>query len=170
MRRSLARCVTVLTSASVGRRSRSRSVSSTHGGLASCNVGGGMSCSIVELLASKIRNKKEEAGFPSPLFRARFGSAGSTGPADQSGVHRLFGRSFGDRKYRHESAAVAFGAKLDTAFDLGEQGMIGAHADIKAGMPGGAALTRNDVARDHEFATVRLDSEALACRITTVTR
>ena len=46
--------------------------------------------------------------------------------------------------------------------DLGEQGMVRAHADIKAGMPGGAALTRNDVAGNHELAAERLDAEALA--------
>ena len=40
--------------------------------------------------------------------------------------------------------------------------MVGAHADIKAGMPGGAALTRNDVAGDHVLAAIRLDAEALA--------
>jgi hypothetical protein len=50
------------------------------------------------------------------------------------GVHRLLGRSFSYRDYRYEGAAVGFGTKLDTPFDLGEQGMIGAHADIKAGM------------------------------------
>jgi hypothetical protein len=40
--------------------------------------------------------------------------------------------------------------------------MVGAHADIKAGMPGGAALTRDNVAGNHMFATKGLDSKALA--------
>src|SRR6187402_1465041 len=85
-------------------------------------------------------------------------------------VHRLLGRGFHHRNYRYESAAVGFGAKLDMAFDLGKQSTVGAHADIKAGMPGGAALTRDDVAGDHVLAAIRLDSEALACRITSVSR
>ena len=46
--------------------------------------------------------------------------------------------------------------------DLGEQSMVGAHADIKAGMPGGAALTRDNVAGNHTLAAIGLDSEALA--------
>src|SRR5258707_15030832 len=60
--------------------------------------------------------------------------------------------------------------ELDMAFDLGEQSMIGAYADIKAGVPGGAALTRDDVAGNHVFAAVGLDSEPLARRITPVPR
>src|SRR5207253_1488803 len=74
------------------------------------------------------------------------------------------------RKNRYESAAVGFCTKHDMAFDLGEQGMIGTHADIKAGMPGGAALTCNDVAGNHMLAAVGLDPEPLARRITSVTR
>ena len=52
----------------------------------------------------------------------------------------LLGCGFHGRNYRHESATIGFCTKLDMAFDLGEQSMVGAHADIKAGMPGGAAL------------------------------
>src|SRR5664279_6459653 len=85
-------------------------------------------------------------------------------------VHRLLGRSFRHRNYRHESAAIAFCTKLDMAFDLGEQSMVGAHADIKAGVPGGAALTRNDVAGNHVLAAIGLDPEPLARRITPVSR
>ena len=47
-------------------------------------------------------------------------------------------------------------------FDLGEQSMVGAHADIKAGMPSGAALTRDDVAWDHVLAAIGFDPEPLA--------
>ena len=47
--------------------------------------------------------------------------------------------------------------------DLGEESMVGAHADIKAGVPGGAALTRDDVAGNHVFAAIRLDAKAFAC-------
>ena len=55
-------------------------------------------------------------------------------------------------------------------FDLGEQSMVGAHADIKAGMPGGAALTRDNVAGNHALAAIGLDPEALARSITPVSR
>src|SRR6202040_629941 len=85
-------------------------------------------------------------------------------------VHRLLGRGFRHRNNRHESAAVGFCTKLDMAFDLREESMVGAHADIKAGMPGGAALTCDDVAGNHVLAAIGLDSEPLARRITTVTR
>ena len=71
-------------------------------------------------------------------------------------VHRLFGRSIRHRAYRNERAAIAFGVKLDMAFDLGKESMIGTHADIEAGMPGGAALTRDDVAGNHMLATKAL--------------
>src|ERR1700716_2906478 len=115
------------------------------------------------------RNKKGEAGFPPPLWSLfelrRFNRTRRTHI-----VHRLLGRGFRHRNNRYESAAVGFRTKLDMAFDLGEQGMVSAHADIKAGMPRGAALTRDDVAGDHVFAAIHLDSEALACRITPVSR
>src|SRR5665213_479349 len=115
------------------------------------------------------RKNKGEAGFPpplwSPLALRRFNRTRRTHV-----VHRLLGRGFRHRYYRHESAAVGFCTKLDMAFDLGKQGMIGAHADIKAGMPGGAALTGNDVARDHVLAAEGLDPEPLARRIPTVSR
>ena len=52
--------------------------------------------------------------------------------------------------------------KLDMAFDLGKESMVGTHADIKAGMPGGAALTRDDVAGNHALAAKGLDAKALA--------
>src|SRR5882724_3743054 len=87
-------------------------------------------------------------------------------PADLNSIHRLFGR-LGHRKYRHDGAAIGFGTELDAAFNLGEKSMVGAHADIKAGMPGGAALTRDDIAGNDVLAAERLDSEPLARRITT---
>src|SRR6202161_1103594 len=83
--------------------------------------------------------------------------------------HRLLGR-LRHRNHRYESAAAGFRTKLDTALYLGEESVVGAHADIKAGVPGRAALTRNDVAGNHVLAAIGLDTEALACRITTVSR
>src|SRR5258707_2581970 len=112
---------------------------------------------------------KGEAGFPPPLWSPfelrRFNRTRRT-----HFVHRLLGLHIRHRENRHESAAVGLCTKHDMAFDLGEQSMIGAHADIKAGMPGGAALARDDVAGNHMLAAVGLDSEALARRITSVTR
>src|SRR3979409_722979 len=190
MRRSLARRAIAFTSASVGLRSVSRSVSRTQL-LASRNVGVGMSCSMSGSCMRKqnatsgscgvfgsqtrcpllrnTRNKKEEAGFPPPLWSLlelrRFNRTRRT-----HFVHRLLGCGFRHGYNRNESAAVGSCTKLDAAFDLGEQGMVGADANIKAGMPCGAALTRNDVAGNHVLAAIDLDSEALARRITAVTR
>ena len=52
-------------------------------------------------------------------------------------------------------------------FDLGEESMVGAHADIKAGMPGGAALTRDNVAGNHALAAIGLDARG-ACPLNRV--
>src|SRR5260370_5832711 len=109
-----------------------------------------------------------------PVSRLPFGASGAPpvqqDPAASFCVHRLLGRGFRHRNNRNEGAAVGFCTKLDMAFDLGEQSMVGAHADIKAGMPSGAALTRNDVAGNHVLAAIGLDSEALACGISSVSR
>src|ERR1700684_1081799 len=131
--------------------------------------GSGSSAACRAPVRKQTHQNKREAGFPPPLWSLvvlrRFNRTRRT-----HGVHRLLGRGFGHRDHRYENAAAGFGTKLDMAFDLGEQGMVGAHADIKAGMPGGAALARNDVAGNHVLAAIGLDSEALARRITTVTR
>ena len=47
-------------------------------------------------------------------------------------------------------------------FDLGKESMVGAHADIKAGMPSGSALTRDNVAGNYVLAAKSLDAKALA--------
>src|SRR5207247_7074562 len=184
MRRSLARHAIAFTSASVGLRKVSRSVSRTQA-LASRNVGVGMSCSMSGSIDKRCSrgacldcetgvhfcetHAKKRGGRLSrlPLEPSRALPVHQD-PADSFHVHRLFGRSFRHRLYRHEPAAVAFVAKLDTTFDLCEPVMISPHADIKAGMPGRAALPRNDVAGNHVLAAKRLDAKALACRITSV--
>src|SRR5882757_4312279 len=182
MRRSLARRVIAFTSASVGLRNVSRSVSRTQA-LASRKVDVGMSCSMSGSCDAKsgtqrlerhawskenTRNKKGRPVIPPPLG-ALCDSAGSTGPGGLVCVHRLLGR-LSHRNDRYECAAVGFGPEFDMTPDLGEESMVSAHADIKAGVPGGAALTRNDVTGDHAFATERLDAKALALGITSVTR
>src|SRR6185437_1038610 len=131
-----------------------------------------ISCSMVGLrdaIAKKRTKEKEEAGFPPPLW-SPWCSAGSTGTGGRDVIHRLFGRDFRHREYRHESAAIGFRTKLDATLDLGEQSVVCAHADIKAGMPSGAALTGDNVTGNHVFATERLDAKTLAGRISTVTR
>src|SRR5258708_40359949 len=171
MRRALARCAIAFTSASVGRRSISRSVSRTML-LASRKAGVGISCSMSGS-SMRIQNathtNKKGGRFPAsplePLKLRRFNRTRRTHV-----VHRLFGRTFGHGNNRHECAAIGFCTKLDMALDLGEQGMVGAHADIKAGMPGGAALARNDVAGNHMLAAKGLDAEAFARGITSVSR
>src|ERR1700760_4152402 len=111
--------------------------------------------------------RKGEAGFPPPLG-AFYRSAGSTGPAESHMIHRLLGR-FRHRDYRDESTAVGFRTKLDTPFNLRKESIVVAHADIKAGVPGRAALTRNDVAGNHMLAAISLDAEAFARGIAPVT-
>ncbi len=81
----------------------------------------------------------------------------------------LLGRGFHHREDPYESAAVGFCRELNAAFNLGEQRMVRPHADIKAGMPGGAALTRNDVAGNDVLTAVGLDAEASARGIAAVT-
>src|SRR3954470_4058832 len=184
MRRSLARSAMAFTSASVGLRSSSRSVSRTKG-LAWCNVdvGVGMSCNMSGSSRDAFfvrftigacsdrktgvhfcgtRATKKGGRFPASPLEPFLDSAGSTGPGGLHLVHRLLSRGFRHREYRHESAAAGFCTKLDMTFDLGEQGMVGAHADIKAGMPCGAALPRDDVTGNDVLAAVGLDPEPLA--------
>src|SRR6202049_2466319 len=167
MRRSSARRAIAFTSASVGLRNSSRSVSRTQG-LASRNVGVGISCSMSGSWM-RTQNKKEEAGFPPPLWSPLELRRCNRNRRTHA-VHRLLGRGFRHRNNRYESAAVGFCTKLDMAFDLGEESMVGAHAYIKAGMPGGAALTRDDVAGNHVLAAIGLDPEPLARRITPASR
>src|SRR6266567_9349026 len=163
MRRSLASRAMVFTSASVGLRNVSRSVSRTQL-LASRNAGVGMSCDMSGSCDAdeRKRTKTKRGGrFPaSPwsLFELhRFNRTRRTRI-----VHRLLGRGLRHRNHRYEGAAITFCTELDATFDLGEQSMISAHADIKAGVPGGAALTCDDVAGNDTLAAIGLDSEALA--------
>src|SRR3984885_13765271 len=122
-RRSLARVAMAFTSASVGLRSISRSVSRTNG-LASCNanVGVGMSCNMSgssrdAFFEQQFYATKKGGRFPASPLEPFLDSAGSTGPGGLHLVHRLLGRGFRHREYRHESAAAFFRTKLDMAFD-----------------------------------------------------
>ena len=61
-------------------------------------------------------------------------------------VYLLLGRSLRHRYNGHVCAAFGFVCELNLSIDEREQGVIGATADIAAGMPGGAALARKDIA------------------------
>src|SRR4051812_10779085 len=168
----------VLTSARVGRRKVSRSVATTLG-LASRKVTLEKSCNMsgsVEVTKVKSEHANERGGPVSRLPWSLRSLLISRTPPVRSGtrrtpnlIHRLFSRLC-KREHRDEGAAVGFGLERYAALDLGEQGVVRAHADIKAGMPGGAALTRNDVAGNHDFPAERLDPKALALGIATVAR
>src|SRR6266702_1817219 len=183
MRRSLASRAIAFTSASVGWRNASRSVSRTQA-LASRKVGVGTSCNMSGSCDATTKRNAWDSLRAAPFGMSRARKRGGRFPASPWSllelrrfnrtrrthvVHRLFGR-LRHRNYRYEGAAIAFGAEFDVTFDLGKEGMVGAHADIKAGMPGGAALTRDDVAGNHVLAAIRRDAKALACRITSVPR
>src|SRR3954452_4802712 len=114
------------------------------------------------------RIKKGRPVYPPPLEPFRLRRFNRT--RRRNVIHRLLGCSLRDRKNRYEGAAGGFCTKLDAAFDLGEEGMISAHSDIKAVMPCGAALTRNDVARNHVLAAIGFDSEPFARRVASVAR
>src|SRR6202041_1199997 len=135
MRRSLARRAMAFTSASVGLRNISRSVSRTQA-LASRNVGVGMSCSmagsckaalgLLRVFRSQNRSLclgthaiKKGGRFPVSLLESLEELRRFKRTRQPRFVRRLLGRGFCDRKYRHKSAAVGFGTKLDMALDLG---------------------------------------------------
>src|SRR5690348_12178719 len=87
MRRSLASRAIAFTSASVGLRKVSRSVSRTQGQASRKWVGGGISCNMVGSVSINALNEKREAGFPPPLGASK-NSAGSTGPGGIELIHR----------------------------------------------------------------------------------
>src|SRR6185369_4592279 len=68
-----------------------------------------------------------------------------------------------------ELARAALVFKLDDAIDQCEQRIILAAADIVAGFPLGATLTRDDVAAENSLATKLLEPEPLRLRVATIT-
>jgi len=134
MRRSLARCAIAFTSASVGRPNVSRSVSRTQL-LASRSVGlrSGCPAHVGLLIAKNAQNKKGEAGFPPPLG-ALFDSAVQQDPADSNVSPSIRPPPSSEPPIRKCGHWLL--QEFDMTFDLGKESMVGAHADIKAGMPG----------------------------------
>jgi hypothetical protein len=80
------------------------------------------------------------------------------------------GRGLRHRHYRNEDAALGFGTELNAAVSECEQGVVLAKADIRARMPFGPALARNNVAGDTLLPAEQLDAEALAGRVAPVAR
>src|SRR5207244_3372222 len=73
-----------------------------------------------------------------------------------------------DRIDRHIDAALGRGVETHLAGGQGENGVVAAQAHVLAGMPLGAALTHNNVARDNVLAAELLDAKALADGIAAV--
>src|SRR5262245_66126506 len=69
---------------------------------------------------------------------------------------------------RDEGAAAARALEAHGAGGGGEEGVVGAHADVGAGMEGGAALAHDDVAGRHDLAAEALHAQALARRVAAV--
>jgi hypothetical protein len=77
-------------------------------------------------------------------------------------VYRLFSRCFHRRDNRNVGAAFGFGSELNFSINECEERVVGAHADIATGMPGGAALAANDIAGDGELAARLFQAKASA--------
>ena len=68
-------------------------------------------------------------------------------------------------RYRHDRyvlTVVALLAELDFTFNLGKKRVVFAHADVRARIPFGAALTDDDVTRNDVFATELFHAKAFA--------
>src|SRR5215471_17833761 len=85
-------------------------------------------------------------------------------------VPGLLGRSLRHRNNGYEGAVFGFGTVLDAAIDQGEQRMVDANADVLARMPFRAALAHEDVAGETALSAEQLHAQALAGRVTAVTR
>ena len=81
----------------------------------------------------------------------------------------LFG-GFGHHVDRDIFAAKLAVVESDAAVGGGEQRVVLAHADVGAGVPLGAALANDDVARDDALTAGLFDAEAASSRIAAVTR
>ncbi len=80
----------------------------------------------------------------------------------------LLGRSLRHRYNGHEGAAFSFRCELNLSIGEREQRVILAGADVTAGMPFGSALTRKNIAGEHDLAAGRLQAEPPARRVAAV--
>src|SRR5690606_10366807 len=79
-------------------------------------------------------------------------------------------RCFDDRVHRYVGASVGFPSECYGPAAERKERVVTTQADIGAGMPGGAALARDDVAGDDDLAAEFLHAEAFRFRVTTVAR
>src|SRR5271165_6847462 len=89
-------------------------------------------------------------------------------PGKSNGAVGLLRRCLCRRAHRYEDATLGLGAKLDAAIDQGEQRVIPAQPDIRARVPFGAALARDDVAGKHLLAAENLQTQPLAVGVAAV--
>src|SRR4029453_14930600 len=119
------------------------------------------------------RRKLTQPAPPSPpLTKMSISStnmiAGGTTRADAPG---WAGRSGSGRLSQDADVArVAATLELHHAVDLGEQRVVGATADVVAGLEAGAALADQDGPAGHELPAKALDAEHLRIRIPAVAR
>src|SRR5689334_6705338 len=173
IRRSLASAAMAGASSRCGERRRNRAVTSSGAGrtgalgsLSKRVIAG--SCRATHALCMRPESEEGSRHPVSPLG-TRWGSAGSTDAGGPDLVHRLFGRCLRHRLYRYEDAALGFGTELNVTVDQREQGVVLAKADIRARVPLGAALTRNNVACDGVLTAEQLQAQPLAVRVAAVT-
>ena len=75
---------------------------------------------------------------------------------------------FRRRLDRNIRPAAGFFPEFHGAAFLGEQRVVGAHANAFTREPGGAALTADDVARDGRLAAEQLHAQTTPCGVATV--
>src|SRR5262245_7695698 len=90
--------------------------------------------------------------------------------AGQAPGSALLGGALGRRLHRHEDAPVALGGELDAALGQGKQGVIIAHAHVRARVPAGAALAHQNIASKNALTAVALDPEPSARGVAAVAR
>ena len=169
MRRSLASAATVLASSRRGARRASRLVSRT-GILASRKALVGISSSrswhgLQLPMRLPTEKRRGGAGHPSPPLRALWAPPVRLDDRRTSIlVYRLLGRCLRHRYDGDVGAAFGFGSELNFSVDEREQRVVLADADIAAGMPRGAALTRDDIAGERDLAAGLLQAKAPARR------
>jgi hypothetical protein len=76
----------------------------------------------------------------------------------------------GDRFDGDKAAGAATVDELDAAIDFSEEGVVGAAADVEAGLNPGAALADDDGTAGDNLASEELDAEALCVGVAAVFR
>ena len=87
-------------------------------------------------------------------------------PGSRYFLRMLFNRG---RIYAYETAVSATITELDDSRNLGEQRVVSAYSNVRAGFEPGAPLTDQDRATRHMLAGKPLYSESLGVAVSTVT-